>query len=50
MAGKGSKRRPTEISEKEQELRWDAILTNMSDEEFWNRLDKIRKEEGNDGL
>jgi len=46
--GKGSKRRPMQISRKEYDLRWDwsvGLLPDMSEDDLKKEIERIRNEE-----
>jgi uncharacterized membrane protein len=42
--GKGSRRRPTLISEKEETLRWDLAMGKITREEFDRKIKEIKPE------
>lgn len=42
--GKGSQRRPTQISDAENTLRWDLALGVITSEEFERKMKELEKE------
>lgn len=45
MSGKGSKRRPCQISKHEEDLRWKLAFGYISFEEFERRMHEIKQKE-----